>query len=57
MRWYVAAGSGKAMLFKINGKGRVAWASPQLPAAKGWPLGLLRVTMRKRRYAFYEVAR
>jgi hypothetical protein len=45
------------MLFRVNGKGRVTWASPQLPAARGWPLALLRVRMREARFSFYEVAR
>lgn len=57
MRWYVAVGRGKAMLFGVRGN-RVVQTSPQMPAARGWQLTRLRGALRMQRvHAFYEVAR
>lgn len=54
MRWYIASGAGKAMLFGVRGN-RVVQPSPQMPAARGWQLTRLKGALRMRRFAFYEV--
>ena len=56
-RMYVATGHGESMVFKVSGRGRVFWASPKMPQARGWQLSRLRGFMKARRVTFYEVER
>jgi hypothetical protein len=56
-RMFVASGRGTSLVFKINPKGKVIWASPRVPKARGSHLITLRRDMRRAGFAFYEVTR
>lgn len=55
LRTWVASGYGTSLIFRTNPKGKVVWASPRMPKARGTHLVNLRRAMRSKGFAFYEV--
>lgn len=53
----MVVGHGQSMMFRVNAKNRVYWASPKMPSARGWQLSRLRGHARMNRLAFFEVTR
>lgn len=55
-RLYVASRPGTSMIFRVNERNKVTWASPKYPRARGTHVRLLRQTLRAKGWNFYEVA-
>lgn len=56
-RMFVASGHGTSMVFRVNAKQKVFWASPRCPAVRGRHVRIVRDIMHAKGFAFYEVTR